>query len=111
MIGVSSRDPESSEHTVTAQLQAIVRWGTAAGAGFARLERIWQPVLVVNGKHDVMVPTVNSYVLFEHLPNAKLILYPDSGHGASSSSVSRSCGKACAFWKPDECPSRAAHQP
>jgi hypothetical protein len=29
-----------------------------------------------------MVPTINSYVLFQQLPDARLILYPDSGHGA-----------------------------
>jgi pimeloyl-ACP methyl ester carboxylesterase len=27
-----------------------------------------------------MVPTFNSYLLQQHLPNAQLILYPDSGH-------------------------------
>ena len=40
------------------------------------------PVLVVNGKTDLMVPTVNSFILQQHLPNAELIIYPDSGHGA-----------------------------
>jgi pimeloyl-ACP methyl ester carboxylesterase len=30
----------------------------------------------------MMVPTINSYALFQQLPNATLILYPDSGHGA-----------------------------
>jgi pimeloyl-ACP methyl ester carboxylesterase len=25
--------------------------------------------------------TINLYALFEHLPNARLLLYPDSGHG------------------------------
>ena len=39
-------------------------------------------MLVVNGKEDIMVPTANSYDLFQHLPNARLLLYPDSGHGA-----------------------------
>jgi pimeloyl-ACP methyl ester carboxylesterase len=29
-----------------------------------------------------MVPTINSYILQQHLPDARLILYPDSGHGA-----------------------------
>jgi len=38
-------------------------------------------VLVVNGSNDIMVPTINSYVMFQHLPSAKLTLYPDSGHG------------------------------
>jgi pimeloyl-ACP methyl ester carboxylesterase len=38
-------------------------------------------VLVVNGKNDIMVPTINSYALFQELPDARLTLYPDSGHG------------------------------
>jgi pimeloyl-ACP methyl ester carboxylesterase len=29
-----------------------------------------------------MVPTINSYILQQHLPDARLILYPDSGHGS-----------------------------
>ena len=40
------------------------------------------PSLVVNGNNDIMFPTINSYNLFQHLPNARLSLYPDSGHGA-----------------------------
>jgi pimeloyl-ACP methyl ester carboxylesterase len=39
-------------------------------------------VRVVNGKHDLLVSTVNSYILQQHLPNATLVIYPDSGHGA-----------------------------
>jgi pimeloyl-ACP methyl ester carboxylesterase len=37
---------------------------------------------MVNGQHDLLVPTINSYILQQHLPNATLIIYPDSGHGA-----------------------------
>jgi pimeloyl-ACP methyl ester carboxylesterase len=29
-----------------------------------------------------MIPTVNSFTLSEHLPNARLIIYRDSGYGA-----------------------------
>jgi len=29
-----------------------------------------------------MVPTINSYTLAQHLPNAQLIIYPDAGHGS-----------------------------
>jgi len=28
------------------------------------------------------VPTINSFTLCQHIPNAQLIIYPDSGHGA-----------------------------
>ena len=36
----------------------------------------------MNGSYDVMVPTVNSYVLQQNLPNAEPILYPDANHGS-----------------------------
>ncbi|WP_259463815.1 alpha/beta fold hydrolase [Cupriavidus plantarum] len=29
-----------------------------------------------------MIATVNSLYLGQHIPNAQVILYPDSGHGA-----------------------------
>jgi pimeloyl-ACP methyl ester carboxylesterase len=29
-----------------------------------------------------MVPTINSFNLAQRIPNAQLIIYPDSGHGA-----------------------------
>jgi pimeloyl-ACP methyl ester carboxylesterase len=37
----------------------------------------------VNGHHDVMIPTLNSYTLSQHIPRAQLIIYPDSGHGVA----------------------------
>jgi pimeloyl-ACP methyl ester carboxylesterase len=40
------------------------------------------PTLVVNGSNDVIIYTANSLILQQHLPNAKLILYPDSAHGS-----------------------------
>jgi hypothetical protein len=36
----------------------------------------------VQGSNDVIAPTVNSYILQQNLPNAQLILYPDSNHGS-----------------------------
>jgi len=43
---------------------------------------IKQPTLVVNGNDDIMVPTINAFTLSQRIPNAQLIVYPDSGHGA-----------------------------
>jgi pimeloyl-ACP methyl ester carboxylesterase len=37
---------------------------------------------VVNGSNDVIVYTVNSFILEQNLPNAQLIVYPDSNHGS-----------------------------
>ena len=77
------QDPPSSMAAMAAQVKAIAAWGAVpADDRYARLKEIALPVLVVNGKTDLMVPTVNSFVLQQHLPDAELIVYPDSGHGA-----------------------------
>ena len=76
------RDTPSTVQVRDAQLAAIHAWGTPQGERYARLREIKQPVLVVNGNQDIMIPTINSYILEQHLPNAQLILYPDSGHGS-----------------------------
>jgi pimeloyl-ACP methyl ester carboxylesterase len=43
---------------------------------------IKQPTLIVNRHDDIMVPSINSFTLQQHIPNAQLILYPGSGHGS-----------------------------
>jgi pimeloyl-ACP methyl ester carboxylesterase len=75
------RDPEVSEQTVNAQLAAIGHNGEwTEGTGY--LKSIRQPVLVVQGSNDVIIPTIHSYTLQQELPNAQLILYPDANHGS-----------------------------
>jgi len=77
------QDTPSSLSAMAAQAAAIGSWGKVPEKDrYATLKTIEQPTLVVNGKHDRLVPTVNSYVLQQHLPNATLIIYSDSGHGA-----------------------------
>lgn len=75
------RDPPASLVTRDAQMTAISEWGIPDPARLERLRAIRQPVLVANGDNDAMVPTENSYLLAEYLPNAKLSIYPDAGHG------------------------------
>jgi len=76
------RDPELSEEAAAAQREAIQKYFAPAEGVLDYLKDIRQPTLVVNGSNDVMVPTVNSYVLQQNLPNAELILYPDANHGS-----------------------------
>jgi pimeloyl-ACP methyl ester carboxylesterase len=75
-------DPPTSQQTMQAQTAAIVDWKQPHGEPFAELKTITQPTLVVNGRRDVMVPTINSYHLAQHIPGAQLIVYPDSGHAS-----------------------------
>jgi pimeloyl-ACP methyl ester carboxylesterase len=87
----TDRDPDSTEQTVTAQLETIAGWGASPSPeATTRLQNITQPVLVVNGKNDVMVPTINSYVLFQQLPDARLILYRTPVTAPCSSTLTRS---------------------
>jgi pimeloyl-ACP methyl ester carboxylesterase len=76
------RDVPVSEATVTAHLAAAHEWGLAGPDGYDHLKRICHPTLVVNGNNDIIVATVNSYILQQNLPNAELILFPDSNHGS-----------------------------
>jgi pimeloyl-ACP methyl ester carboxylesterase len=76
------RDPEVSEKVAPAQIEAIGKWGAPRTGAFDYLRRISQPALVINGSNDVIIYTVNSFILQQNLPNAQLILYPDSNHGS-----------------------------
>lgn len=58
------------------------RWGAKRDRAWDHLKAIKQPVLVVNGSNDVVIYTINSYILQQNLPNAQLIIYPDSAHGS-----------------------------
>ena len=73
-----NRDKEITISAYRAQLKALKKWGSKKPAD---LSVIQQPVLVANGDHDRMVPTVNTYDLAKRLPNSSLVIYPDAGHG------------------------------
>jgi pimeloyl-ACP methyl ester carboxylesterase len=76
-------DPDCSAQTMKAQVTAYYEnWLRVEGERFAELMRIAQPTLVVNGNRDIMIPTINSWTLAQHIPNAQLIIYPDSGHAS-----------------------------
>src|SRR6267142_239088 len=76
------RDPEVNESVAPAQLEALAKWGAPRANPFDYLKAIHQPTLVINGHHDVIVYTINSYILQQNIPNAQLILYPDANHGS-----------------------------
>jgi len=77
------QDVPSSVAAMGAQGNAIAAWGIVPQLDrYASLRRIKHPVLVVNGADDIMVPTINSFILQQRIPNATLVIYPDSGHGA-----------------------------
>src|ERR1700693_3805953 len=76
------RDPEVTEKAALAQRAAIAKWGAKREHAWDYLKDIKQPTLVVNGSDDVIIDTINSYILQQNLPNAQLVIYPDSAHGS-----------------------------
>jgi pimeloyl-ACP methyl ester carboxylesterase len=78
----ANRDPEVNEKVAPAQIEAISEWGAPREKPFEYLKSIRQPALVVNGGKDVIIHSVNSFILQQHLPDAQLILYPDANHGS-----------------------------
>jgi pimeloyl-ACP methyl ester carboxylesterase len=74
----NDRDKAISVRSFRAQLKAIHRWGQQKPADLASIH---QPVLVMNGESDKMVPTKNTVDLDRRLLNSQLVLYPDAGHG------------------------------
>lgn len=72
------RDLHISLQARRAQLEAIK---TAGQSEPDDLSLITQPVLVANGDHDLMVASGLSADMARRLPNARLTIYPDSGHG------------------------------
>lgn len=76
------REPAAGPDVAKAQITAFRGWEAPTGERFAKLRKISQPCLVVSGVFDVLIPVRNSYLMSEHLPNAVLLTYPDSGHGS-----------------------------
>ena len=75
-----NKDKTLSDKVVPAQLAAIFGWGKMPSGNFEYLKAITQPVLVIHGDKDIICPTVNAFTLKQHLPNAQLIIYPDTNH-------------------------------
>ena len=76
------RDPEVNDKVSPAQVEAMDKWGVQKKGAYDYLKTIKQPTLVVNGSKDVIMPTVNSYIMRQNIPDAQLIIYPDSNHGS-----------------------------
>jgi pimeloyl-ACP methyl ester carboxylesterase len=77
------RDLPVSRDSAVAQLAAIREWGIIPPTErYATLKNITHRTLIVHGNKDIVVAPINALILAEHLPNAQLIAYSDSSHGA-----------------------------
>jgi pimeloyl-ACP methyl ester carboxylesterase len=82
IVARADRDTPVSGQSIAAQTAALAAYGVAKDPSYAHLQGLRLPVLVVNGSNDIVIPTINSYILQQFLPSAELILYPDANHGS-----------------------------
>jgi pimeloyl-ACP methyl ester carboxylesterase len=80
LIAAEATGPSVTMAAALQQRKAIVSWTKGEPSARARLSELTVPTLVANGASDVMVPVYGSYVISQEAPNAKLVLYPRSGH-------------------------------
>lgn len=73
-----NRDKKISLKSFFAQLDAIDDFARQAEFDLSKFKL---PVLLVNGESDSMVYSINSAHMQLGMPDAKLVLYKDAGHG------------------------------
>jgi pimeloyl-ACP methyl ester carboxylesterase len=78
---VVDRDLESGDAVAQAQAKALITWCATPDPENSVLHAIEHPALIVGGSSDTMLPSENAYAMFKEMKNARLVLYPDSGHG------------------------------
>jgi pimeloyl-ACP methyl ester carboxylesterase len=77
-----NRDTPATSETFGTHLAAVLRWAQPDANALNELKTVTQPALIVQGQQDLPVPVVNAINMSQYIPNARLVIYPDSGHGA-----------------------------
>jgi pimeloyl-ACP methyl ester carboxylesterase len=73
--------PAPSALTKTAQAGAVTNWWDGTDAAGRKIARISVPTLIADGTADQLDPVANDHTLARLIPGARLVLYPDAGHG------------------------------
>lgn len=102
----ANRDKGPTPRAFMRQLKAIKAWGRQSPQDLGSL-RI--PVLIANGDHDIMVPTENSIDMARRIPNSKLVIYEDAGHGGIFQHHADFVPEALAFLDAISTPSPSSH--
>jgi esterase FrsA len=81
VFGPRGGPPSFPKWSAAQEEEAFSRWALSE---LGVLEKIRQPVLMINGKHDHLAPIGNIYFMLEHGPvtGREARIYPDDGHCA-----------------------------
>lgn len=75
------RDVASTLQTRDAHYDAVCDWGIPDHSKLQRLQAIKQPTFIANGDADAMIPPSLSHLMAGLIPDSKVKIYPDAGHG------------------------------
>jgi pimeloyl-ACP methyl ester carboxylesterase len=78
--GVDARIP-SKPQEIQAYLDAAATYREDASGRLGKLMAVRTPILVISGDNDISTAVENWFAVKGRIPNAHLIVYPESGHG------------------------------
>jgi hypothetical protein len=84
-----------------AQIEAMDKWGVQQDGSYGYLKTIKQPTLVVNGSNDVIMPTVNSFIMEQTSRMRSSSSTPTLITGRSFNIPSCLCGTLRCSWTHD----------
>ena len=73
--------PTASADAKTAQAAAVTDWWDGTDAAGRKIASISVPTLIADGTADQLDPVANDHTLARLIRGARLVLYPDAGHG------------------------------
>jgi pimeloyl-ACP methyl ester carboxylesterase len=73
--------PAASSLAKVAQAGAVANWWDGTDAAGRKIASISAPTLIADGTDDQLDPVANDHALARLIPRARLVLYPDAGHG------------------------------
>ncbi len=77
---VADRIPSTPE-MIQAYIEAATTYHEDAAGRRDKLKRTRTPILIISGDNDISTAVENWFALNRQIPNAHLIVYPETGHG------------------------------
>jgi pimeloyl-ACP methyl ester carboxylesterase len=93
------RDADSGSDVTSPQAKALIAWCATPDPDHAILRAITQPVLVVSGGNDAMLPADNAFAMFKGLSNAQRSI-PTPATARCSSTTRSSSARSGPSWTP-----------
>jgi pimeloyl-ACP methyl ester carboxylesterase len=78
--GVADRIPSTPE-SIQAYISAAATYHEDASGRLEKLQSTRTPILIISGDNDISTAVENWFALNRRIPNAHLMVYPESGHG------------------------------